>query len=364
MYKKITATFLLTIFYSLFVGVQAAVNIKADISPSIIRIGEQAIIDITIKSSHPDEIRLLSAKEMNASGGDIEFLKLDTLPSQDLADGRKESHFQYTITSFEDSLYYIDPIAIRCAGKIYRTNELSLKVESIPVDTTLLIGFGPKDVFKAYATWDEYGWCGAWGVSLLITVLSVFFLWACLYLFRQKSVQQPTVSKKVQLPVHEKVLMRFHELLNQASRLDAKPFYTELTDALRYYMQKRYYFKAREMTSGEILAHLKTVNDTDQLTTIRRIFQISDLIKFAKQSDVQAERTDFIRMAQQYVEQTKLDNPDAYEPEAIPQEDKKTAGLKFKKRQRYFRTGLFLLGATVLLLMFYVVSNLYVIIIE
>jgi hypothetical protein len=64
---------------------------------------------------------------------------------------------------------------------------------------------------------------------------------------------------------------------------EVKVYYTELTDTLRDYFTKRFNIPAMEMTSSEIIRALKYEHDAvDAIERVREIFDISDMVKFAK----------------------------------------------------------------------------------
>ena len=88
------------------------------------------------------------------------------------------------------------------------------------------------------------------------------------------------------IPAHRKALHAIDEIKAKqlVSSEDQKSYYTQLTDAVRLYIQERFGFNAMEMTSNEIIARLQQANDQKGLEELRELFRTADLVKFAKYS--------------------------------------------------------------------------------
>ena len=89
---------------------------------------------------------------------------------------------------------------------------------------------------------------------------------------------------------------------------DQKAYYTLLTDTLRQYIQERFGFNAREMTSTQILYHLQQNGDQKMIDELRELFQTADLVKFAKYSTLLNENDLNLVNAVNFIDQTKQEN--------------------------------------------------------
>ena len=56
-----------------------------------------------------------------------------------------------------------------------------------------------------------------------------------------------------------------------------KEYYTQLTDALRQYINERFGFNAMEMTSSEIIEHLNANGNQEMMNELKRDFPNSRL---------------------------------------------------------------------------------------
>jgi predicted 3-demethylubiquinone-9 3-methyltransferase (glyoxalase superfamily) len=81
-----------------------------------------------------------------------------------------------------------------------------------------------------------------------------------------------------------------------------------LTDTLRDYFTRRFNIPAMEMTSSEILRALKYDKDAHEvLERIRQIFDVSDMVKFAKMEPMQDDNEMSIVNAFFIVNKTKIE---------------------------------------------------------
>jgi len=84
-----------------------------------------------------------------------------------------------------------------------------------------------------------------------------------------------------------------------------KQFYTEITDALRLYLEGRFDIQALESTSAEILAELSGKDiRPDEYESLSELFRRSDLVKFAKYSCTREENENAIPTAVRFVNET------------------------------------------------------------
>ena len=85
-------------------------------------------------------------------------------------------------------------------------------------------------------------------------------------------LRRVTIAPK--LPPHQVALMEMERIKKEKGSQgdDVKQYYTELTDALRVYMEGRFGFNAMEMTSDEIIAHLNEQPDKEWIGELRTLF--------------------------------------------------------------------------------------------
>jgi len=217
----------------------------------------------------------------------IEAFKVDTSFSAD----KKEMVFtqKLRVTSFDTGSHVIMPLSFyqRTAkgdtmGLLASTQEMFYAVMTVPVDTTKAIRDikGPMGIpltFREILPWLLLG------LAILGIIAAVFY-----YLGRRKK-NKPFVilPAKPGIPPHVTALEELEKLrkaqLWQSGRV--KEYYTSLTDILRTYMEHRFHFNAMEMTTYEILQHLKAdAAANTHMAALKEVLELADLVKFAKEN--------------------------------------------------------------------------------
>ena len=135
-----------------------------------------------------------------------------------------------------------------------------------------------------------------------------------------------------------------------------KEYYTQLTDALRQYINERFGFNAMEMTSAEIIEHLNANGNQEMMNELKEIFQTADLVKFAKYATLINENDLNLVNAIQFIDKTKIENqPDTERivPE-LTEADKRT-----KQTRVALKTVIWTIAICVAAIMVYIVYSLY-----
>ena len=138
------------------------------------------------------------------------------------------------------------------------------------------------------------------------------------------------------------------------------PYFSQLTDTLRKYIEERYGFMAMEMTSSEIIDRLTETQDQQALDELRMLFQTADLVKFAKYSTLINENDMNLVNAIEFINKTKMEaQPDqkAEKPQMSEEE------VRSKKTRRVLKgsiTALIVSAAAILVYVIYVVYTLFI----
>jgi hypothetical protein len=220
----------------------------------------------------------------------------------------KKMTMHYTLTSFDEHLYAIPAMSVKVDGKTYKTNTLALKVITIPVDTVHPGKFfPPKDVQDNPFLWSE--WSGMFWLSMLM----ILIIGAAMYMYIRLKQNKPIIThiKIVKhIPPHQRALNAIEKIKEEKMQTseDQKTYYTRLTDTLRQYIEERFGFRAMEMTSSDIIFHLKESGDQKMIAELTELFQTADLVKFAKYSTLINENDLNLVNAVNFIDQTKTDS--------------------------------------------------------
>lgn len=297
--------------------VQAKITVEATIDSIQIFIGQQAHVTLKVTTGYNDRLELPPFKPNTEVLPNVELLNVSQPDTSDF-DGNRVVSQVYTFTSFEANNYYLPPLPVKVNGKEYKSKSLAMKVMTVDVDTTKLDQFfPPKDVQDNPFSWSD--WYSVIASAALILILSLILL----YIWQRKRCNKPIFSKSrivKKLPAHERALKALGELKlsekpNAESETNAlKDYYTKLTDTLRQYIEERFGFNAKEMTTTEIVENLQSNPLLEEsISELRELFQTADLVKFAKYSTLINENDMNLLNAVEFVNSTKQDEKETVE---------------------------------------------------
>lgn len=297
---------------------QAQVTINASIDSLQLFIGEQTKVKLEVSLPTESKLVMPAFTDGKLMPG-IEIVGEVHADTQYL--NRKNQMLitnEYTVTSFDSAFYYLPPFEVLVDSQAYTSNPLALMVYHFPIDTTEVNAIFPiKDVVKPKLTFGD--------LWLMILAL-LLFGGACVatpyaavaYKENKPILRRVTIAPK--LPPHQVALMEMERIKKEKGSQgdDVKQYYTELTDALRVYMEGRFGFNAMEMTSDEIIAHLNEQPDKEWIGELRTLFNMSDLVKFAKYQPLINENHMNLITAIDFVNKTKVEEV----APAVPVEEK------------------------------------------
>ena len=304
--KKTVLLLILCVICSLQQGRAQSVTVDATIDSLQILIGEQA--KITLQVSLDADKRALLPLYTDTLVRGVEIVEV-AKPDTKLLNGGKRMLIteEYTITSFDSALYYLPPMKVTVDNQAYRSKALALKVYSVnvPIDPENPEQFfGPKSVMKAPFVWKD------WYGTIACLILLAPFAFLLVYLVKRIFDNKPIIRKvKVEptLPPHLQAMQEIERIKSEKiwQKGESKMYYTELTDAIRTYINKRFGFNALEMTSSEIIEKLLEIKDKEAIADLRELFVTADLVKFAKHTPLLNENDANLVSAIDFINETK-----------------------------------------------------------
>ncbi len=331
-------------------------SVEAVIDSIQIFVGQQAHVTLTANAKENAKVEFPQFQPTQYITPGVEVLASRELEKKQQDNGFVARSMVYTLTSFDDTLYYLPPMTVKIDGKPYKSKSLALKVLTIEVDTTNVEQFfGPKDVQDNPFQWSD------WNLSFWLSVLLLILLAVCYYLYLRLRDNKPIISKirivKRLLP-HQKAMKEIEQIKadKMVTSENSKEYYTKLTDTLRKYIEERYGFNAMEMTSSEIIEKLMATQDEKALSELRHLFLTADLVKFAKYSTLINENDMNLVNAIDFINQTKLENvpvEETVKPE-LSEEDQRS-----QKARRVLKTAITVISVISALLFAYVLFTLY-----
>jgi hypothetical protein len=110
-------------------------------------------------------------------------------------------------------------------------------------------------------------------------------------------------------PAHEKALKALQELYasDLLQKGNYKEFFSRLSEIMRAYLEGRYYIRALEETTSEIMSEIpRVLPEQDLQRNLEDLLTLSDLVKFAKYIPQQDEVERVKKNAVDFVQQTKI----------------------------------------------------------
>jgi len=280
----------------------------------------------------------LEITQDKAATGHFPGEKLDTLNAMveiagkpkpdttDLGNGRIQINRDLIIQSFDSGMYVIKPIPYVVNGDTAYSNQLTLKV--MPVDVKRIQAAIAQeqqeqqgDTLTAAAPTSEIHDIKPVEVppfKLLDYLPDMWWLWLLLLLLAAAGIYayrkwwrkgvNPLKPVKKRLPPYEEAMQNLQQL--KARQLwqkgQEKQYFTELTDILRVYIDRRFHINAVEMTSTQIIDTLKKHEETRAVNEqLEMILEVADFVKFANASPLADDNEVAWQRAVNFVEATR-----------------------------------------------------------
>lgn len=274
---------------TLFIGDQTDLHLRA-----IGEVGEQVTMPVLDKE-------LISGVEI------VDRTIVDTLS---LKDGRVQYDQYLTVTSFEDSLFYIAPLPFVSGDDTVWSDGLTLNVvQPFEMDTTDMAITDIKGVYKAPIWW--------WGIfrwvllAVLLAGVGIAGYYLITYLQRRKLEEAGNEVVTEPLRPAEEVALEKLDAIKEKKiwqQGQVKEYYTQLTDVVREYIARRFEVSSVEQTSDETLRDIRPLlsERKDLYEQLRKMLTLADLVKFAKWSTTPDENELSLRNAYTFVKETTI----------------------------------------------------------
>ena len=290
------------------------IKVSALLDSSSISIGGQTKIQLDIKyKTDQGDIKIKWPELNDTIIKQIEIVeksKIDTTLLDKQNPVEIEQHQTITITSFDSGYFAIPPfkfIVNNDTNKIFETEALLLQVNTLAVDTTQAIKDIKGPVDEPF-DWKELIPYLTWGGIALAAIAIIVFLFLKFFPKKKEKVKE----EKQKLPAHIVALQALEKLQEEKLWQEGKikQYYSALTDIIRLYIEQRFKVNALEQTSDEIMLNFRSlVVDAESKERLRQIFNVSDLVKFAKEQPLPNENEMCMQNAFAFVKGTLREDP-------------------------------------------------------
>lgn len=292
----------------------AQVLVEAHTDTASILIGEQIQMRVKCTVNAGQKVKFPSYSPQQQIVQGVEVVGNGSIDTLVLNNGKRlELTRRYTITSFDSAMYQIPPFKVEVDGKTYASrNSVGLKVSTVAVDLQHPEKFnGPHAVVEQPFEWSWTMWlCALLCVAMLAAVVALAVRLTDPKLITRRVIINPPT------PAHITAINNIEQIKRKPAD-DVKLYYMELTEALRSYIEKRFGFNAKEMTTNEIVRHLYETNNEEAMTELKSVLETADLVKFAKHKTTLTEQDQSLMSAMSYVQTTKQEPQELPKPRVV-----------------------------------------------
>lgn len=285
-----------------------ALVVSAAIDSTTLFIGDQTDLHLRATCEQSEEVQFPTLTEELISG--IEIVDQTIIDTTTLNDGRVQYNQYLTLTSFQDSLFYINPLPFVSNGDTIWSESMTLNVvQPFEIDSTDIAITDIKGIYKAPIWW--------WGIlrwvllALAIAGVGIGGYYLITFIRKRYSNDSEELTPTEPLrPADEVALEKLDAIREEKiwQTGQVKEYHTQLTDVIREYIARRFDVSSIEQTSDETLTAMRPLlNDKRELyDQLRKMLQLADLVKFAKWTATPDENEMSLRSAYTFVKETSV----------------------------------------------------------
>ena len=285
-----------------------ALVVSAAIDSTTLFIGDQTDLHLRATCEVGEQVQLPALDKELIPG--IEIVEKTVVDTATLSDGRVQYNQYLTLTSFEDSLFYIAPLPFVSGDDTVWSESLMLNVvQPFEMDSADMAITDIKGIYKAPIWW--------WGIlrwvllALAIAGVGVGGYYLITYLqSRMRKGEEEKAAAEPLRPAEEVALEKLDAIREQKiwQTGQVKEYHTQLTDVVREYIDRRFEVSSVEQTSDETLRAMRPLlsSQKELYEQLRKMLTLADLVKFAKWTTTPDENEQSLRSAYAFVKETTL----------------------------------------------------------
>ncbi|PTX44920.1 hypothetical protein C8P64_0905 [Christiangramia gaetbulicola] len=307
---------------------EAQSQVSASIDSTTIKIGEQIKYQIKVKTD-PEDLVVFPEGETFSPLELVESLDADTLREN----GNYRLLKEYFLTKFDSGKYVIPSQEVIIASSSYFTDSIAVEVNDVVVDTTKQKLYPIKPSVEVPPGFRIPDWL-LWLLGIFLIAGLVAFL-----IIRKKKKD----AEEFELPPYEEAMAELQKL-DQAQYLEKreiKEYYSQLSFAVRKYLDRKIYDHGLERTTNELILYLEDqkrqgkLNLTDEtIRDFEKILRRADLAKFARSKpDVITAKEDRSK-TQHIIDDLRASVPEPTEEELLQDEAFREEQARKRKKRR------------------------------
>ena len=311
----------------------AQLPLETKVDTTAIKIGEP--IQYSIQALIPKNSKVLFPESETLGA-------LEVLDAHPVDTVQKDNFFEltkkYDLTQFDEGSYTIPSLTVLVDSKPYYTDSIHIQVQNVVVDTLKTPLYDIKSISKTGAA-PSTGW-----YYLAFLILAILIGIAVYFFIKKRQDKNLTEDDKYNTPF-EKAVTKLKQLEEKQNwtRGDAKPYYSEMTDIARAFIEDTFGISARELTTFETITILKnTLRDKEikidpkVIKEFKRVLDTADLVKFAKSQPTENEITGDTTNTQRIINEINT----AYPISAATQTERIRLREERKRKRKRARIGI------------------------
>ncbi|MFQ5584604.1 MAG: hypothetical protein ACE5GL_09240, partial [Calditrichia bacterium] len=273
---------------------------------SVITIGDR--VTYTLKITRDKNLRIKQPGP-GANLGMFEIKDYNIQPPVE-TDGKITEQFDYVISVFDTGKFVIPPFPVAFFPSDTSRKYQIIESEPVNIFVKSLLSEGDVDIRDIKPPLEPpYNYTRLilllGGLLLLIAAAVAGYI-----IYRKRKHGEPIFRKEVIRPAHEIAYEELDKLL--ASKLlekgEFKQFYSKLSDILRLYLENRFFIRALEDTTSELMDSLKEIEISEENSAIcKEVLDLADLVKFAKYIPQTEETNRAVQLVKEFIEATHLE---------------------------------------------------------
>lgn len=255
------------------------VTLECSLSPHRITVGDP--IEFRVLVHYPKGTKISAFPELDF--GKMELLSREPIEATTEAGGKQQQGQSFRITAFEPGDFETPQVEVSyMPADSQEAQKVSCEASSITVTSVLTDQAQDlRDIKQPLEVPAEASRWWLWLIPGAVLLALAWWLWKKRV---RPSESREEVSRPALPPYQEAVAALDHlESRKLPQQGESKRHYIELSEIIRRYVQRVFEIPARELTSGEILAGLRSKSlSPEVLDDLRRLLNEADLVKFAK----------------------------------------------------------------------------------
>ncbi len=255
------------------------IKVQTKVSPPTATVGDRIRLEVIFQA--PPAVRFTPVLS-GTTYADWDIVDIKRHPAKFLDDGIAESRFVFTLIPWSATLTATPALPFNAIQPPGRVQAVLIKPHAIKMESVLAKAEDTSDLRPPKGVIGYRSWW-PWLLALAAVVLAVAGWWLKA---RKKRRALQAQAPRVPAVPPERTARQALDALLASSLLEegnVKPFYSQLSDIFRRYVEGRFHLPALDRTTAELLPELRQRDELRPLfTEVRFLLESCDLVKFAK----------------------------------------------------------------------------------